>query len=53
MSAVKVKLCGLRRPEEIAFANEAGPDCVGFVFAPKSRPGSDGRDGEIPPRKTK
>lgn len=37
MSAVKVKLCGLRRPEEIAFANEAGPDCVGFVFTPKSR----------------
>lgn len=37
MSGVKVKLCGLRRAEDIAFANEAGPDYIGFVFAPKSR----------------
>lgn len=37
MSEVKVKLCGLRRAEDIAFANEAKPDYIGFVFAPKSR----------------
>ncbi|MDY4953898.1 MAG: phosphoribosylanthranilate isomerase [Candidatus Onthomonas sp.] len=37
MSEVKVKLCGLRRAEDIAFANEAQPDYIGFVFAPKSR----------------
>lgn len=37
MSGVKVKLCGLRRPEDIAAANEARPDYIGFVFAPKSR----------------
>lgn len=36
MSEVKVKLCGLRRAEDIAFANEAKPDYIGFVFAPKS-----------------
>jgi phosphoribosylanthranilate isomerase len=35
MSA-KVKICGLRRPEDIAFVNEAKPDYIGFVFA-KSR----------------
>ena len=37
MSEVKVKLCGLRRAEDIAFANEAQPDYIGFVFATKSR----------------
>lgn len=37
MSRVKVKLCGLQRPEDIEAANEARPDCVGFVFAPGSR----------------
>ena len=36
MSEVKVKLCGLRRVEDIAFANEAQPDYIGFVFAPKA-----------------
>lgn len=37
MSGIKVKLCGLRRGEDIAFANEVRPDYIGFVFAPKSR----------------
>jgi phosphoribosylanthranilate isomerase len=32
----KIKICGLFRDEDIDFANEAGPDYVGFVFA-KSR----------------
>lgn len=33
---VKIKICGLSRPEDIAFVNEALPDYIGFVFA-KSR----------------
>lgn len=33
----KIKLCGLTRPEDIAAANEAKPDCVGFVFAESPR----------------
>jgi len=33
----KIKLCGLRRPEDILAANELKPDYIGFVFAPKSR----------------
>lgn len=33
----KVKLCGLSRMEDIAFANAARPDYIGFVFAEKSR----------------
>ena len=30
---VKVKICGLRRAEDIAMVNEFHPDFVGFVFA--------------------
>lgn len=37
MSGVRVKLCGLRRAEDVAAANEIRPDYIGFVFAPKSR----------------
>lgn len=33
---VYVKLCGLCRPSDIAAANEAAPDAVGFVFWPRS-----------------
>ena len=33
----KIKLCGLRRPEDIEAANLLSPEYVGFVFAPKSR----------------
>lgn len=33
----KIKLCGLRRMEDIDIANEISPDYVGFVFAKKSK----------------
>ena len=34
---VKIKICGLRREEDIAFANEARPDFCGFIInVPKS-----------------
>ena len=33
----RVKTCGLSRTEDIVVANELRPDCVGFVFWPKSR----------------
>lgn len=32
----KIKICGLRREEDIAYVNECKPDYIGFVFA-KSR----------------
>ena len=34
---VKVKFCGLRRPEDISVVNELGVDYAGFVFAKKSK----------------
>lgn len=34
---VKVKLCGLKRPCDIEWANDVRPDYVGFVFAGKKR----------------
>lgn len=33
----KIKICGLRREEDIAYANEALPDFAGFVFAQSRR----------------
>ncbi|MDR1214662.1 MAG: indole-3-glycerol phosphate synthase TrpC [Propionibacteriaceae bacterium] len=33
----RIKLCGLSRPQDVAAANQARPDYVGFVFAPSSR----------------
>ncbi len=33
---VQVKICGLRRPEEVEAAVEAGADYLGFVFYPPS-----------------
>jgi phosphoribosylanthranilate isomerase len=33
----KIKICGLRHPCDIAYANEVQPDYIGFVFAKKSR----------------
>ena len=33
----KIKLCGLRRAEDIEAANGLQPDYIGFVFAEKSR----------------
>ena len=32
----RIKICGLSRPEDITYVNEAKPDYIGFVFA-KSR----------------
>lgn len=34
---MKVKFCGIRRPEDIVFMNEFLPDYVGFVFAGTKR----------------
>ena len=28
-----VKICGLRRKEDISFVNEAGPDYAGFILS--------------------
>lgn len=33
----KIKICGLRRAEDIEFANITRPDMIGFIFAKKSR----------------
>ena len=33
----RVKVCGLKRPEDMAYANELLPDYVGFVFAKASK----------------
>ena len=34
---MKIKLCGIKRPEDIALMNEFRPDYVGFVFAGTKR----------------
>lgn len=34
---VKIKICGMRRPEDMEFANKYKPDYVGFVFADSPR----------------
>ncbi|MGO4928720.1 phosphoribosylanthranilate isomerase [Fundicoccus ignavus] len=34
---IKVKICGLRRPEDIEAANAAKPDYVGFIFVPETK----------------
>lgn len=33
----KIKICGLKREEDISFVNIARPDYIGFVFAGKKR----------------
>lgn len=33
----KIKFCGLKRIEDIKYANDLKPDFIGFVFAPKSK----------------
>ena len=33
----KIKFCGLKRIEDIKYANELKPDFIGFVFASKSK----------------
>lgn len=35
--ALQIKLCGIRREEDVAFLNEYPPDYVGFVFTPSKR----------------
>ena len=38
MTRTKIKICGLRRVEDILFVNEARPDFAGFIInVPKSR----------------
>ena len=37
LSCIKVKLCGMTRECDIAYANEAQPDYAGFVFAGTKR----------------
>jgi phosphoribosylanthranilate isomerase len=34
---MKIKLCGIRRKEDIAYVNEFMPDYIGFVFAASKR----------------
>lgn len=34
---VKIKICGLRRKEDVAIMNELEPDYIGFVFASSKR----------------
>lgn len=34
---MKIKLCGMRRSEDIVYTNEARPDYIGFVFAKSKR----------------
>ncbi len=33
----KIKLCGLKRPCDIAYVNELAPDYIGFIFAKESK----------------
>lgn len=33
----KIKICGLRREEDISYVNECNPDYIGFVFANTKR----------------
>ena len=38
MTRTKIKICGLQRPEDILFVNEARPDFAGFIIdVPRSR----------------
>lgn len=34
---MKIKICGIRREEDVRFLNESMPDYAGFVFAPSRR----------------
>ncbi len=43
----RVKICGLRRREDILYANECRPDYVGFVFADSRRRVTKEQAGEL------
>lgn len=34
---IRIKICGLSRPEDIDYVNQLSVDYIGFIFAPKSR----------------
>lgn len=34
---MKIKICGMRRPEDISYANEVKPDYIGFILTPGFR----------------
>ncbi|MDR2967018.1 MAG: phosphoribosylanthranilate isomerase [Methanobacteriaceae archaeon] len=36
-SKIKIKICGLRREEDVAIVNKYKPDLIGFVFAESKR----------------
>lgn len=44
---VKIKICGLRRKEDIAIVNEMEPDYIGFVFADSKRKVSEETAAEL------
>jgi phosphoribosylanthranilate isomerase len=44
---VKIKFCGLRRTQDIEFANQTAPEYVGFVFAPSRRQVSPEEAGQL------
>ncbi len=35
--SIKIKICGLTRPQDIEYVNEALPDYIGFIFAKSKR----------------
>ncbi len=37
MYSAKVKICGLRRPEDVQIVNIAKPDLIGFILTPSKR----------------
>ena len=46
----KIKICGLFREADMDFANEAGPDFIGFVFAESRRRVSPAQAARLRPR---
>lgn len=47
---VKIKICGLSRPDDIDIVNEALPDYIGFVFAKSTRQVSEDTAKELKAR---
>jgi phosphoribosylanthranilate isomerase len=47
LRGTKVKICGLRREEDIAMVNELQPDYIGFVFAPSKRQVTDAQAKQL------